>query len=174
MRLPLLLLFIVIPMVELSVMIQVGEQVGSLNTVALVILTAVIGVTLVKRQGLTTLTQAQQKMARGEAPTQEIVGAILLVMAGILLVIPGFITDAIGFILLLPWTRQWLASRVSTRMQGQFTSQFGANQFHHGFGSQSANGDFFEGEFERKEDANRPRLVIDQTQQPDQPSSPDK
>ncbi|QDF68252.1 FxsA family protein [Shewanella sp. SNU WT4] len=178
MRLPWLLLLIALPMAELAVLIQVGEEVGSLNTVALVILTAIIGVSLVKRQGLATLMQAQEKMARGEAPTEEIVGGMMLVMAGILLLIPGFVTDAFGVLLLLPWTRHAFARLASTRMQTQFSqqfsssqfgsSQFGSGQFHQGFDQPSANGDIFEGEFERKDDS-RPRLVLDQ--EPRSPSS---
>ena len=92
----LFLIFVLIPVVELSVLIRVGEILGTWTTIGLVLFTAVLGVSLVRSQGLSTLMQVQQKLARGEAPGQEIVEGMMLAMAGVLLVIPGFVTDFIG------------------------------------------------------------------------------
>ncbi len=111
------IIFVLIPVVELSVLIRVGEVLGSWNTVALVILTAVVGVSLVRSQGLSTLMSVQKKLAAGEAPGQEIVEGMMLAMAGILLLIPGFVTDLIGLILLTPITRAPLARYFYQRMQ---------------------------------------------------------
>jgi len=110
------LLFVLIPVIELSVLIRVGEVLGTWTTIGLVLFTAVLGVSLVRSQGLSTLMQVQQKLARGEAPGQEIVEGMMLAMAGILLVIPGFVTDAIGLLLLTPFTRRPIAALLFKRM----------------------------------------------------------
>ncbi|MGI3003231.1 FxsA family protein [Shewanella algae] len=150
-----LIIFVLIPVVELSVLIRVGEVLGSWNTVALVILTAVVGVSLVRSQGLSTLMSVQKKLAIGEAPGQEIVEGMMLAMAGILLLIPGFVTDLIGLILLTPITRAPLARYFYQRMQLKVVTgaQFraGANPFEPPH-QRSQGGDVFEGEFERKAD----------------------
>ena len=96
----LLVIFVLVPVIELNVLIQVGESLGSMTTVALVFFTAIVGVSLVRSQGISTLMQVQQKLARGEAPGQEIVEGMMLAVAGVLLLIPGFVTDFIGLILL--------------------------------------------------------------------------
>lgn len=150
-----LIIFVLIPVVELSVLIRVGEVLGSWNTVALVILTAVVGVSLVRSQGLSTLMSVQKKLAIGEAPGQEIVEGMMLAMAGILLLIPGFVTDLIGLILLTPITRAPLARYFYQRMQLKVVTgaQFraGANPFEPPH-QRGQGGDVFEGEFERKAD----------------------
>ncbi|BCV67958.1 membrane protein [Shewanella carassii] len=150
-----LIIFVLIPVVELSVLIRVGEVLGSWNTVALVILTAVVGVSLVRSQGLSTLMSVQKKLAIGEAPGQEIVEGMMLAMAGILLLIPGFVTDLIGLILLTPITRAPLARYFYQRMQLKVVTgaQFrtGANPFEPPH-QRGQGGDVFEGEFERKTD----------------------
>nr|WP_226685032.1 FxsA family protein [Shewanella indica] len=150
-----LIIFVLIPVVELSVLIRVGEVLGSWNTVALVILTAVVGVSLVRSQGLSTLMSVQKKLAVGEAPGQEIVEGMMLAMAGILLLIPGFVTDLIGLILLTPITRAPLARYFYQRMQLKVVTgaQFraGANPFEPPH-QRGQGGDVFEGEFERKAD----------------------
>ncbi|MEL4472808.1 FxsA family protein [Shewanella algae] len=149
------IIFVLIPVVELSVLIRVGEVLGSWNTVALVILTAVVGVSLVRSQGLSTLMSVQKKLAAGEAPGQEIVEGMMLAMAGILLLIPGFVTDLIGLILLTPITRAPLARYFYQRMQLKVVAgaQFraGANPFETPH-QRGQGGDVFEGEFERKAD----------------------
>jgi UPF0716 protein FxsA len=149
------IIFVLIPVVELSVLIRVGEVLGSWNTVALVILTAVVGVSLVRSQGLSTLMSVQKKLATGEAPGQEIVEGMMLAMAGILLLIPGFVTDLIGLILLTPITRAPLARYFYQRMQLKVVAgaQFraGTNPFEPPH-QRGQGGDVFEGEFERKAD----------------------
>lgn len=102
----LLILFIVVPVVEMWVLIKVGGVIGALNTIALVLLTAVVGVALLRRQGFKTLLRARNKMDSGELPAQELVEAIFLAVGGALLLMPGFITDAVGFCCLIPGIRQ--------------------------------------------------------------------
>ena len=112
-----LLVFFLTPIVEMYLLIEVGGQIGSLPTIGLVMLTAVIGVALLKRQGLATLTRGMGRMQRGEVPIGEMAEGILLAVAGALLLTPGFVTDGTGFVLLWPPTRvivaRWLLSRVT-------------------------------------------------------------
>lgn len=88
------------------VLIKVGGSIGALNTIVLVLLTAVAGIALLRRQGFKTLLRARNKMDSGELPAKELVEAIFLAVGGVLLLTPGFITDAIGFCCLIPGIRQ--------------------------------------------------------------------
>ncbi|MFT6372416.1 MAG: UPF0716 protein FxsA [Gammaproteobacteria bacterium] len=105
-------LFLLIPIVEIFLLIQVGGMIGAPWTILLVVLTAVIGVRLLKIQGVSTLTRAQEKMQTGQMPAQEMLEGMGLVVAGAFLLTPGFFTDTVGFLLLLPPTRAWLVSKL--------------------------------------------------------------
>jgi len=150
----LFILFAILPIVEIAILINVGEQIGGWYTVAIVILTAFAGAHLVRQQGLSTLMQAQKKMQAGTMPGQEVAEGLLLVIAGVLLVTPGFITDGIGFLLSLPMTRpliakglvKHLALRVVTP---SFDGNFSQHQQKPHSNDQSE--DIIEGEFERKD-----------------------
>lgn len=109
-------IFLIVPIVEIYLLIQVGQVIGAGWTVFLVVLTAVIGVALLKRQGLTTLNRAQQKMQANELPAHEILEGMGLLVAGALLLTPGFFTDAVGFFLLFPPTRMLLVRAVASRL----------------------------------------------------------
>jgi len=100
-----LLAFIIVPVVEIAVFIQLGGEIGLWNTIFLIFLTAIIGSWVLRRQGLATLQRAQESLARQVFPVAEVFDGLCLVVAGILLLTPGFVTDAIGFLLLLPFTR---------------------------------------------------------------------
>lgn len=100
------LIFIIIPLIELYVIISVGEEIGAFWTIILVLLTAVIGVNLLRFQGISTLTRAQMSMAKGQVPAMEMMEGMALAAAGIMLITPGFITDSIGFLLLIPGSRR--------------------------------------------------------------------
>ena len=114
---PLLIaLFIILPIVEMVILIKVGGAIGALNTVALVLLAAVVGAALLRRQGLATLLRANQRLESGEVPAQEMLEGVALAAAGALLLTPGFVTDAVGFALLLPPTRRWLTRRLLKRL----------------------------------------------------------
>jgi UPF0716 protein FxsA len=102
------LLFIVIPLIELYFIIAVGEQIGAFWTIILVLLTAVVGVNLLRFQGMSTLARAQKNMAQGQIPAMEMAEGIALAVAGVLLITPGFITDSIGLLLLIPASRQYI------------------------------------------------------------------
>ncbi|WP_430461763.1 FxsA family protein [Thalassolituus sp. LLYu03] len=109
---PLFLIFIVLPVVELAVLIKVGSHIGVLWTLLLIFLTATIGVTLLRAQGLATLMRASRKLEEGAVPAAELAEGFLLALAGALLITPGFVTDAIGFSLLVPGVRQSLVGSV--------------------------------------------------------------
>jgi len=104
-----LLLFLLVPLVEIWFLIEVGGVIGALPTVALVVLTAVIGAALARYQGLVTLQRLQATLARGEAPAIEMLEGGLLLVGALLLLTPGFFTDALGFACLIPLTRRALA-----------------------------------------------------------------
>jgi UPF0716 protein FxsA len=105
----LLLLFLVVPLAEIYLLIQAGGAIGALNTVALVVLTAVVGAWLLRLQGLATLQRVQQELARGELPETALIEGVLLLLAGALLLTPGFLTDVVGFVLLAPGSRVAMA-----------------------------------------------------------------
>jgi len=109
----LFLLFIIVPIVEMWVLIQVGTKIGAFYTIGLVLLTALVGINLLRQQGLSTLWRAQQRMNSGEMPVLEMVEGLLLAIGGALLLTPGFITDAIGFACLLPGLRQLIVARMA-------------------------------------------------------------
>lgn len=120
-----LLLFIIIPLIELYLIIVVGGAIGALWTVLLVILTAVIGVSLLRIQGMSTLARAQKNMAQGQIPAMEMMEGLALAVAGVLLITPGFLTDALGFLVLLPRSRQAIIRYIMTRssVQTNFVGQ---------------------------------------------------
>ena len=106
------LIFIAVPLLEMLLLFEVADRIGGLYTLGLVVLTAVIGVQILKRQGISTLTRAQNRLQTGELPAQEIVEGMLLAGAGALLLTPGFITDTLGFIFLTGPLRRPLAKRI--------------------------------------------------------------
>ncbi|GAA3549366.1 FxsA family protein [Zobellella aerophila] len=111
------LLFVGMTLLEIFVFIQVGSAIGAWTTIALIILTALVGINLVRHQGLKTMMDAQQKMNRGEAPAQEMLSGLMLGISGLLLLIPGFVSDLVGLALLLPPVRERLATRLMGNAQ---------------------------------------------------------
>lgn len=109
---PLLLLLLVgLPLLELYLLIRVGSEIGAFPTIALSILTAVIGTWLVRHQGLGLLLRVREMTDRGEIPALEMLDGALLIVAGLFLLLPGFLTDAAGFLLLIPVLRHTLVGR---------------------------------------------------------------
>ena len=98
-------------------LIEVGGYIGAVPTIGLVMITAVIGVALLRIQGLATLTRGVSRLNKGELPAREMVEGLLLAVAGALLLTPGFITDAVGFVLLAPPSRQLIAQYVLSRVR---------------------------------------------------------
>jgi len=113
----LLLLFTVIPVVELYLLITIGQHVGAGPTIALVLGTGFLGAWLARREGSRVLRSWQASLARGEIPKEGVISSVLVVVGGVLLVTPGVVTDVTGLVLLLPWTRRWVANMIRQRLE---------------------------------------------------------
>ena len=123
---PFLVIFIVIPFIELMVFAAVSDEIGIWTALFLAFLTAIIGGILVKRQGLQTLSAIQQSTQAGQMPLPEIFDGFCLVAAGALLITPGFVTDAVGFTLLIPAAREALRNIIKTRTSWAMQDGMGA------------------------------------------------
>lgn len=120
----LVFLFILVPLLEMVVLIKVGGIIGVLNTIALVVLTATIGIWLLRHQGLATLFKARQRLELGEIPAEEMLEGLVLAAGGALLLTPGFITDTIGFCCLIPPIRRGLIRLLRRRLERQVTVSY--------------------------------------------------
>ncbi|HRW37374.1 MAG: FxsA family protein [Acidimicrobiales bacterium] len=124
----LFLLLIVAPLVELYVIIQVAQVIGGWETIALLIIESAIGAWLLKRQGLSTLGKISQAVDQGRVPSKELVDGLLLLVAGALMLAPGFLGDVIGYLLLLPPTRAPIRALLVKRFAaGRYGSFFAAS-----------------------------------------------
>jgi len=112
-----LAIFFITPILEMYLLIEVGGYIGALPTIALVMITAVIGVALLRVQGLATLTRGLRRLDQGQVPAREVAEGLLLAVAGALLLTPGFVTDAVGFALLTGPIRARVAERLLSRVQ---------------------------------------------------------
>jgi UPF0716 protein FxsA len=149
----LFLIFLLVPVIEIYLLIQVGGIIGAIPTIAMVILTAVVGSALIRQQGFSTLQRARQGMAAGQVPAMEMMEGVALVIAGALLLTPGFFTDAIGFLLLVPPFRRWAirtALRNAVVVQMRRPGGPGAGQ-----GPSASGPRTYEGEYSKDDD---PRL----------------
>ncbi len=108
----LIVLFIAIPLLEIYLFIKVGEVIGAWPTVLFIVLTAVVGVALLRQQGLNTFTRFQQQVQQGQLPATTMIEGIMLVFSGALLLTPGFFTDSIGFLLLIPAVRRGIINKL--------------------------------------------------------------
>ncbi len=109
---PFFLLFICLPALEIYLLIEVGGHVGALNTVALIFLTAVIGLYFARHQGMQTLKSGMINIYQNKMPIYEIMSGASIALAAFLLIVPGFLTDFIGFLLLVPFTRKFIFNLV--------------------------------------------------------------
>lgn len=135
----LLPLLLIAPLVEIWLILQVGEVIGGGWTLLAIVSTAVIGLAIIRHQGLGVLLRARQRIDRDEAPLEEVLEGLLLAVAGLFLMIPGFITDTIGFALLTP-LRHAFARRAVSRLEVRRT-RFRAGRYE---------GEVYEGEFHRE------------------------
>ena len=145
----LFLALIAVPLIELYFLISVGKVIGAGMTVAVVILTAVIGAWLLRLQGLATLNRIQRTTAAGKLPATELIEGLILLITGALLLTPGFVTDAIGFALLIPPFRAWCAERMlaSGIYQAQVHASQGRNTAHNTANRNARSTNVFEGEY---------------------------
>lgn len=110
-----LALFVALPLAEMALLIWAGSRIGLVATLAIVVVTGVLGASLVKRQGVSVWYSAQERLAEGSLPTQELAHGAMLLVAGAFLLTPGFITDIAGFALLVPVVREGLRRRIGAR-----------------------------------------------------------
>lgn len=141
----LFLLFVGVPIIEITLFIQVGGFIGLFPTLAVVVLTAFVGTTLMRRQGIMTLQRLQNTLAEGQNPADPIAQGAMILVAGVLLLTPGFFTDAVGLALLFPPVRvvlfNWAKSRI---IVGGFSmSSTGTPPFRQG----RSDGDTIDGEY---------------------------
>ena len=148
------ILFVIVPLVELYLIIQVGSVIGALWTVLLVVLTAMIGVSLLRIQGVGMLERARRNMEAGTLPALEMMEGIMLAVGGALLITPGFITDALGFLCLIPVTRRamiaYIARHSTIHARGFYAQDRGPRGTARGTRGRRQ-GRTIEGEFQRKD-----------------------
>ena len=143
---PYILLFVLLsPLVEIWIIIQVGSLIGGGWTLLAIVATAAIGLALIRRQGLGVLLRARQRIEKDEAPIAEMMEGVLLALSGLMLLIPGFITDCVGFFLLTP-LRTRMVERLSLRVQVRRTQHRSSSQA----------GSIYEGEFYSSDDRSTP------------------
>ena len=146
------LVFFSIPIVEMYLLIEVAERIEVLPTILLVMLTAVVGVSLIRQQGLSTLTKGIRRLNHAEIPAAEIIEGVLLAVAGAFLITPGFLTDFIGFMIIIPMIRRITALMLLKRMAVR--ANFRTNGSDLGDGSnktRDTSGSVIEGEYEKKD-----------------------
>jgi len=133
-----LLIIILIPIIEIYLFIKIGSQIGALTTILLIFATAIIGVYYAKYEGLNTIKSGFSQIIKNEVPTYEIISGAAIAFAAILLIFPGFASDIIGFVLIIPFTRKLILGKLSEKFNRK----------------KEKRKDFIEGEFEDIEEDN--------------------
>lgn len=118
----LFLIFAVIPLIELGILIKIGTVIGTLNTITLVILTAAIGAYMVRMEGIGVLSRIQQNMQEGQFPAEELINGAMVLVAGALLLTPGVCTDVIGFLMVIPVSRNVIKRLIKRYIEKKISS----------------------------------------------------
>lgn len=121
----LLMLFVIVPIVELYILVEVGQQIGALNTVAIVVITGIAGASFARSQGTQIIYKIRSMMSEGQIPGKEILQGVMILAGGIMLLTPGFITDILGLTLLFPLTRQFYMKLALAYFKKRFTMHGG-------------------------------------------------
>ena len=137
-----LLLLILIPIIEIYLFIKVGAQIGAITTILLIFVTAIVGVYYAKYEGLNTLKAGFVQLSKNESPTYEMLSGAAIAFAALLLIIPGFATDVLGFLLIFPITRKFIFGKFSKKFRTAKTKK----------------NNFIDGEFEDIEDDNDKKI----------------
>ena len=111
------LAIILVPIIEIYLFIKIGTQIGAFNTISLIFITAIIGVIYARYEGLNTLRSGLSNLVKNEIPAYEIISSAAIAFAALLLIIPGFATDLVGFLLIFPLTRKLIFAKISTRLK---------------------------------------------------------
>ncbi len=137
-----LLAVILIPIIEIYLFIKIGSQIGAINTIILIFVTAIVGVYYAKYEGLNTLRSGITQIIKNQIPAHELISGAAIAVAAVLLIIPGFATDIFGFLLIMPVTRKLIIGKINKKFEKTSTKK----------------NDFIEGEFEDIEDDNDRKL----------------
>ena len=130
----LLLIILFVPLIEIYLFIEIGGQIGAFNTILIILLTAVVGIYFVRLQGLNTLKSGVAQLYKNQIPVYEMISGAALAFAALLLIVPGFATDVIGFLLIIPITRKIIFKFIGTK-----------------YSKQKVKDDLIEGEYEDKD-----------------------
>ena len=114
---PILLSIILVPVIEIYLLIKIGSQIGAMSTILLIFATAIIGVYYAKYEGLNTLKSGFAQLSKNETPTYEVISGAAIAFAALLLIIPGFATDIIGFLLIFPVSRKFIFNKISKKIR---------------------------------------------------------
>mgnify|MGYP001163544871 FL=1 len=114
---PILLAIIVIPAIEIYLLIKIGSQIGAIFTIFLIFLTAIIGIYYAKYEGLNTLKSGFAQLSKNETPAYEVISGAAIAFAALLLIIPGFATDTLGFFLIFPISRKFIFNKMSKKFE---------------------------------------------------------
>ena len=128
-----ILLVLLVPIVEIYLFIKIGSQIGAFNTISLILITAIVGIYYAKYEGLNTLRSGVSQIVKNEMPIYEIISGAAIAFAAVLMILPGFLTDFMGIIIIFPWTRKLLFKNIKVKKQ-------------------TKEKDFIEGEYEDKDD----------------------
>jgi UPF0716 protein FxsA len=135
---PILLTIILVPVIEIYLLIKIGSQVGAITTIFLIFTTAIIGVYYAKYEGLNTLKSGFAQLSKNETPAYEVISGAAIAFAALLLIIPGFATDALGFLLIFPYSRKMIFKKFSKKFKPK----------------ENKKNNFIDGDFEDIEDDN--------------------
>tara|TARA_B100001027_G_scaffold200368_1_gene159712 strand:+ start:709 stop:1134 length:426 start_codon:yes stop_codon:yes gene_type:complete len=114
---PILLAIILIPVIEIYLLIKIGSQIGAMSTIFLIFTTAIIGVYYAKYEGLNTLKSGFSQLSRNETPAYEVISGAAIALAALLLIIPGFLTDTLGFLLIFPLSRKLIFNKIAKKFK---------------------------------------------------------
>ena len=137
-----LIAIILVPIVEIYLFIMIGNQIGAFNTISLIFITAIIGVVYARYEGLNTLKSGFSQLFKNELPAYEMISGAAIAFAALLLIIPGFVTDVLGFLLIFPISRKFIFNLLSKKMKSK----------------DSIKNNFIDGDFEDIEDDNDKKI----------------
>jgi len=145
-------IFVVVTLAEIYVLVSVGDAIGAWSTILLVVITALIGSTLLKQQGWSIMAKAQQNIAEGKTPALEMLEGVVILVSGVLLLTPGFITDGLGLLGLMPWSRSYFinhfleknAERVFSNKNSVFINRAGSSETKKNNKDDAIEGEFWE------------------------------
>ena len=135
---PILLTIILVPVIEIYLLIKIGSQIGAITTIFMIFMTAIIGVYYAKYEGLNTLKSGFSQLNKNETPAYEVISGAAIAFAALLLIVPGFVTDALGFLLIFPLTRKFIFNRLAKKIKPR----------------ENKKNNFIDGDFEDIEDDN--------------------